>query len=265
MEARQVKARATPSRVLTGSTGYRTLTKACSANSNHVLGVDLGGGKGKKTALATLRVDGADRDRRRHRAAHGRRAVLRPDAARHHPRLRRRDAAVHRRAADLPPCLRCAVPVCPGQELASIRRWSRCARWRPRRARRRVPAARQPRHPPRQAVDHAVHAAHDRGLPGVQRRHRRARGAGPGDRPARRARRAPGARARRSLHAEREPDRGLSEGDAGRARPRDAVQEAPARARDARAHPRGRCRPSCASAPASGASAASRATTCSRR
>ena len=44
---------------MTGPTGYRTLTEGVQRKFNHVLGIDLGGGKGKKTALATLRVDGS--------------------------------------------------------------------------------------------------------------------------------------------------------------------------------------------------------------
>jgi hypothetical protein len=84
-------------------------------NFIHVLGVDLGGGKGKKTALATLRID-----------AEGATVV---EIA---PRMGGApfyDAALVeaiRRFGDgtllcvdapltLPPCLRCTVPVCPGQ------------------------------------------------------------------------------------------------------------------------------------------------------
>ena len=84
---------------------------------HHVLGIDLGGGKGKKTALATLRVDGSHRDGGRHRAANRRRAVLRShllDTIRAYgdETLLCIDAPL-----TLPPCLRCTVPVCPGQEL----------------------------------------------------------------------------------------------------------------------------------------------------
>jgi hypothetical protein len=85
-------------------------------NFTQVLGIDLGGGKGKKTALATLRVDGP-------------RATV-VDIA---PRLGGAPlydgalvAAIRRFGDDtllcidapltLPPCLRCTVPVCPGQE-----------------------------------------------------------------------------------------------------------------------------------------------------
>jgi hypothetical protein len=82
----------------------------------HVLGVDLGGGKGKSTALATLRVDG--------RTATVVDIAPRPGAFPFY------DAALLetiRQYGDetllcidapltLPPCLRCAVPICPGQE-----------------------------------------------------------------------------------------------------------------------------------------------------
>jgi hypothetical protein len=84
-------------------------------NFVHVLGIDLGGGKGKKTALATLRVDGD--------------AATVVDIA---PRNGARpfyDATLIetiRQYGDetllcvdapltLPPCLRCTVPLCPGQ------------------------------------------------------------------------------------------------------------------------------------------------------
>jgi hypothetical protein len=85
-------------------------------NFVHVLGIDLGGGKGKKTALATLRVDGA-----------GATVV---DIAPRNGALPFYDAALIetiRQYGDetllcidapltLPPCLRCAVPICPGQD-----------------------------------------------------------------------------------------------------------------------------------------------------
>ncbi|MFL5306355.1 MAG: DUF429 domain-containing protein [Polyangia bacterium] len=84
-------------------------------NFVHVLGIDLGGGKGKKTALATLRVDGA-----------GATVV---DIAPRNGAVPFYDAALIdtvRQYGDetllcvdapltLPPCLRCAVPICPGQ------------------------------------------------------------------------------------------------------------------------------------------------------
>jgi len=83
---------------------------------NHVLGVDLGGGKGKKTALATLRVDGS--------AATVVDIAPRTGAA---PFYDKTLVETIRQFGDgtllcldapltLPPCLRCTVPVCPGQE-----------------------------------------------------------------------------------------------------------------------------------------------------
>lgn len=85
-------------------------------NFVHVLGIDLGGGKGKKTALATLRVDGP--------------VATVVDIAPRNGALPFYDAALVetiRQYGDetllcidapltLPPCLRCAVPLCPGQE-----------------------------------------------------------------------------------------------------------------------------------------------------
>jgi hypothetical protein len=84
-------------------------------NFVHVLGIDLGGGKGKKTALATLRVDGD--------------AATVVDIAPRNGALPFYDAALVetiRQYGDetllcidapltLPPCLRCTVPLCPGQ------------------------------------------------------------------------------------------------------------------------------------------------------
>lgn len=85
-------------------------------NFVHVLGIDLGGGKGKKTALATLRLDGL--------------TATVVDIAPRSGALPFYDAALLdtiRQYGDetllcidapltLPPCLRCTVPVCPGQE-----------------------------------------------------------------------------------------------------------------------------------------------------
>ena len=85
-------------------------------NFVHVLGIDLGGGKGKKTALATLRLDG--------------RSATVVDIAPRTGAVPFYDAALLetiRQYGDetllcidapltLPPCLRCTVTVCPGQE-----------------------------------------------------------------------------------------------------------------------------------------------------
>ncbi len=84
----------------------------------YTLGVDLGGGKGKKTALATLRADGD-----------GAGATITEIAPRSGS-LPLYDTAlidaIRAHGADtllcvdapltLPPCLRCVVPVCPGQD-----------------------------------------------------------------------------------------------------------------------------------------------------
>jgi hypothetical protein len=81
----------------------------------HVLGIDLGGGKGKKTALATLRVDGT--------------TATVVDIAPRNGALPFYDTALIdtiRQYGDetllcvdapltLPPCLRCTVALCPGQ------------------------------------------------------------------------------------------------------------------------------------------------------
>jgi hypothetical protein len=84
----------------------------------HILGVDLGGGKGKKTAVATLRIDPRDG------------AATVTEIAPRAGALPLYDASLHahlRGFGDgtlicvdapltLPPCLRCAVPLCPGQD-----------------------------------------------------------------------------------------------------------------------------------------------------
>jgi hypothetical protein len=82
----------------------------------HTLGVDLGGGKGKKTALATIFADGEI-------------ATVTEIAPRSGGQPFYDSALIDRIRSfgddtllcvdaplTLPPCLRCAVPVCPGQE-----------------------------------------------------------------------------------------------------------------------------------------------------
>jgi len=82
----------------------------------HVLGVDLGGGKGKKTAAATLRVD----------PRHGATVVDLAPRPRELPLYDQSLLALLRGYGDdtlvaidapltLPPCLRCQVALCPGQ------------------------------------------------------------------------------------------------------------------------------------------------------
>ena len=119
-------------------------------------------------------------------------------AARDDPPVRRRDPALHRRAADAAALLALHGPALPGAE-----RLRRSVRGRDARAGRRggrartataTPARGKPPITPytqRATEVHLAASARDRG----------ARGARPGDGPARRARRAPRARARRSLHA----------------------------------------------------------------
>jgi uncharacterized protein DUF429 len=100
---------------LTVALRYRTLSEVLRRNFVHVLGIDLGGGKGKKTALATLRIDAE--------------IATVVDIAPRNGALPFYDAALVetiRQYGDetllcmdapltLPPCLRCTVDVCPGQ------------------------------------------------------------------------------------------------------------------------------------------------------
>jgi hypothetical protein len=84
---------------------------------NHVLGIDLGGGKGKKTALATLRVDGSaatvvDIAPRTGAVPFYDPTLLETIRAYGDETLLCIDAPL-----TLPPCLRCTVPVCPGQDV----------------------------------------------------------------------------------------------------------------------------------------------------
>ena len=85
-------------------------------NFLHVLGIDLGGGKGKKTALATLRLDGrtatvVDIAPRSGAAPFYDASLLETIRQYGDDTLLCIDAPL-----TLPPCLRCTVPVCPGQE-----------------------------------------------------------------------------------------------------------------------------------------------------
>src|SRR5262249_62259183 len=100
---------------LTPRPGSRTLRKSVKRrNFIHVLGVDLGGGKGKKTAFATLRID-----------AEGATVVEIAPRTGSAPFYDAALVEAIRRFGDgtllcvdapltLPPCLRCVVPVCPG-------------------------------------------------------------------------------------------------------------------------------------------------------
>src|SRR3954463_1676387 len=116
MEAQQVKARATEAR-LDVLDGIPHADKGVQRTFQHVLGIDLGGGKGKKTALATLRVDGAtatvvDIAPRTGAVPFYDPTLLETIRAYGDETLLCIDAPL-----TLPPCLRCTVPVCPGQEL----------------------------------------------------------------------------------------------------------------------------------------------------
>lgn len=82
---------------------------------SHVVGVDLGGGKGKKTALATLRVDAVGATVVEIAPRDGARPFY--DASLVETIRQFGDGTLLCLDAPLtlPPCLRCAVPVCPGQ------------------------------------------------------------------------------------------------------------------------------------------------------
>jgi hypothetical protein len=115
MEAQQVKARAAEPR-LDALGGIPHADQGVQRTFQHVLGIDLGGGKGKKTALATLRVDGAtttvvDIAPRTGAVPFYDPTLLETIRAYGDDTLLCIDAPL-----TLPPCLRCTVPVCPGQE-----------------------------------------------------------------------------------------------------------------------------------------------------
>ena len=93
-----------------------TLTGNVQRHFVHVLGIDLGGGKGKTTALATLRLDGrtatvVDIAPRTGALPFYDAALLETIRAYGDETLLCIDAPL-----TLPPCLRCTVPVCPGQD-----------------------------------------------------------------------------------------------------------------------------------------------------
>jgi hypothetical protein len=116
MEGQQVKARARQPR-LDGLGGIPHADQGVERKFQHVLGIDLGGGKGKKTALATLRVDGpaatvVDIAPRTGAVTFYDPTLLETIRAYGDETLLCIDAPL-----TLPPCLRCTVPVCPGQEL----------------------------------------------------------------------------------------------------------------------------------------------------
>jgi hypothetical protein len=83
---------------------------------NHVVGVDLGGGKGKKTALATLRVDAACATVVEIAPREGERPFYDTTLVETIRQFGDGTLLCLDAPLTLPPCLRCTVPVCPGQE-----------------------------------------------------------------------------------------------------------------------------------------------------
>jgi hypothetical protein len=103
-------------KLLTTLPGSRTLTGTVKRHFVHVLGIDLGGGKGKTTALATVRVDGqlatvVDIAPRTGAPPFYDTALLETIRGYGDETLLCIDAPL-----TLPPCLRCVLPVCPGQD-----------------------------------------------------------------------------------------------------------------------------------------------------
>jgi len=82
---------------------------------NHVVGVDLGGGKGKKTALATLRVDAAGATVVEIAPREGERPFYDTTLVETIRQFGEDTLLCLDAPLTLPPCLRCTVPVCPGQ------------------------------------------------------------------------------------------------------------------------------------------------------
>jgi hypothetical protein len=83
---------------------------------SHVVGVDLGGGKGKKTALATLRVDGGAATVVEIAPRDGARPFYDTTLVQTIRQFGDGTLLCLDAPLTLPPCLRCSVPVCPGQE-----------------------------------------------------------------------------------------------------------------------------------------------------
>jgi Protein of unknown function (DUF429) len=82
---------------------------------NHVVGVDLGGGKGKKTALATLRVDAVGATVVEIAPREGARPFYDTSLVETIRQFGDDTLLCFDAPLTLPPCLRCIVPVCPGQ------------------------------------------------------------------------------------------------------------------------------------------------------
>jgi hypothetical protein len=101
---------------LTPSRGSRTLRNSVKPRHfNHVVGVDLGGGKGKKTALATLRVDAAGATVVEIAPREGERPFYDTTLVETIRQFGDQTLLCLDAPLTLPPCLRCTVPVCPGQ------------------------------------------------------------------------------------------------------------------------------------------------------
>jgi hypothetical protein len=85
-------------------------------NFSHVVGVDLGGGKGKKTALATLRVDALAATVVEIAPRGGARPFYDTTLIETIRQFGDGTLLCLDAPLTLPPCLRCEVPVCPGQD-----------------------------------------------------------------------------------------------------------------------------------------------------
>jgi hypothetical protein len=101
---------------LTPSLESRTLRNSVKPRPfNHVVGVDLGGGKGKKTALATLRVDAMAATVVEIAPREGERPFYDTSLIETIREFGDGTLLCLDAPLTLPPCLRCVVPVCPGQ------------------------------------------------------------------------------------------------------------------------------------------------------
>jgi hypothetical protein len=101
---------------LTPSRESRTLRNSVKPRHfTHVVGVDLGGGKGKKTALATLRVDATGATVVEIAPREGERPFYDTTLVETIRQFGDGTLLCLDAPLTLPPCLRCTVPVCPGQ------------------------------------------------------------------------------------------------------------------------------------------------------
>jgi predicted RNase H-like nuclease len=116
MRGRATQSAGRATRRLDGPDGIPHADQGVQRRFQHVLGIDLGGGKSKNTALATLRVDGRSATVVDIAPRTGAPPFYDPtllDTIRGYgdDTLLCIDAPL-----TLPPCLRCTVPVCPGQQ-----------------------------------------------------------------------------------------------------------------------------------------------------